>query len=358
MLIVLDPLRYKIHQLLILGKPNSFDLARIRYGTKKDILELVKHYNSATLLACERNYIYIDLSPFDRLGLHTKILVDLLRKTKITPVILVMSEQLNNQLTKELNISDKIIICKFQPNGNKGCFSFVGKSSEEIVNLIKNEMKAYHWSLRSFRKDVAKQNLMRLLQETNCFDLPNASDLDHTIYYISGRYYRRMPNGMLVSLYINIKELGKKIENLSKIAYELLIELTEHFTRDDNPLEKFKIIITPSNTALYIASVLQMITGKKVIPIDRLGPIPRIECQRKKLWELLYKQNIILFEEIMATGNEVDRAILFLEHMEVKIVKIIALYNLEVGKPMLPKIGQFTTMCNPKKELDYVYRSE
>ena len=66
----------------------------------------------------------------------------------------------------------------------------------------------------------------------------------------------------------------------------------------------------------------------------------------------------MLLEEVVATGSEVDRAILYLNEIGANIVKIISIYNLEVGKPLLINPNHITSLCKPKEELRYVYRSK
>ena len=62
-----------------------------------------------------------------------------------------------------------------------------------------------------------------------------------------------------------------------------------------------------------IGSVIQSIIEKPLIAIDRMGPIPTTILQSKQLSVLLNNKKIILLEEVVATGNELDRTILFLK---------------------------------------------
>jgi hypothetical protein len=64
-----------------------------------------------------------------------------------------------------------------------------------------------------------------------------------------------------------------------------------------------------------------------------------------------------MIEEVIATGGEIDRAIIFLDSFKTEITKIIGLYNLDIAKPLLYKSSKVVSLCHPKKDLNYVYRS-
>ena len=70
---------------------------------------------------------------------------------------------------------------------------------------------------------------------------------------------------------------------------------------------------------------------------------------------------LITFADVDPTrGRSTCRGekIMFLNHMKADLIKIIAIYNLEVGKPLLLKEKHIESLCKPKEELKYVYRSQ
>ena len=358
-MIIIDPLRQKIQALLVEGQSNPLNQARQRYGTEDDIANLLYEYETQSHLVGARRFIFIDLTPFERIGRLSELVHKLSKISDPHPILLVMSESIISILKKEF-IQIPLLVALYS---EKACFiglEGVADINEELKNVIIRDLRSgiNAPELIQFRREVTERNLTQLLFHPNCLDIPQRDDTEKETVYIAGRYYRKMTNKMLVSSYLNLKEIGKDYNSLTILAYEIILEIMQCFRRDFDALGEFDLIVAPNNTALFLASCLQAILEKPIIAIDRLGPIPSLQLHSTKLERILSGKRVIVIEEEGAAGNEVDRTLMFLNHMKAELIKIIAIYNLEVGMPLLLKEGQMVSLCRPKKELKYVYRSQ
>lgn len=368
-MIVIDPLRQRIHNGLRNGEENILNNARGNYGNDNDVRELLELYSEARMniitsepsyVSDSRKYIFIDLTPFDRVGKIEKIITQLNESRDVRPVIMYMSPAVDSQI-KAIKTETPIICIAYSGIGNLiDITNGTSRLDNNLVIQVRRDIESLgiENNIVHFRRWIAQQRLTNMLIEGDGLYVPVKDQNSKTIIYTAGRYYKRMPNKMLVSSYIELKKLARNVEQLTEVAYEVILELACHFRRDIDAFDEFDVIVVPNNTALFIASAIQAILEKEVIPIDRLGPVPRLPRQRQKIKKMLGGKKCVVLEEVVATGNELDRTVLFLSDMDVEVQKIIAIYNLEVGKAMIPEAGKLISLCSPKKEINYVYRSD
>jgi len=358
-LILVDPLLIKIEQLLHDGQPYPLNQARQHYGTQRDIEELLQRLEVQVGVVSPQDHYYVDLTPFERVGRLPELVNTLRSKPGQRPVMLVMSRQIIENLRLALG-GIPITVALFGETGE--LFRIEGGSKEDagFQRKVAAELASFdrYPEYPAFRRRAADEHLTNLLYETDCLDVPLPSDPDETRRYIDPRYYRVMPNNMLVSSYVNLKKVGRDKRALIKLAYEVVLELIGYFRRDRDPLQGFDYLVSPNNTALFLAALVQAILEKPVIAIDRLGPIPSLQLQSAKLRGLLGEKKVTVIEHVVATGSEVDRTLMFLNNLRANVRSIVAVYDLEVGKPMLAKPGQLVSLCRPKSAIDYVYRSQ
>lgn len=364
---MLDPLKYRLLDLLHEGEVRPFHSARQGYGTAADIDIFIQKYTEYEemfrlkklgYLSDEKRYAFIDLTPFERIG-ELEYLVQKLEEFKeLKPVLLVMSKFLLLRiLAKFPNLT--LLIAYYDTSGNfVEFFPTDALVPNYLYSQIINDVKQSETqqTLRALRRRFASQQLFNVLLHNNGLVLPS-SNLPHKVVQFGGRLFFEMANKMLVSSFLSIKDICQDYTSLLDIAYETLVEITDHFTREEEPLGSFDYLVCANNTSLIIGSLLQMILNKQVIAIDRLGPIPRLPKQKDQLSEKLQRKRVIIIEEVVSTGGEVDRTVLFLASLGAEIKKIIATYNLNVGRAMLPGANQLVSLCQPKEELGYVYRS-
>lgn len=357
---IIEPLKYKILELLTKGKVGPLNYARLRCGTELDIRKILDIYSG--IKNNKHPYTFIDLVPFERFG-HISQLISRLNSFKnIRPILLVMGDGLLNQILAE-TYPCPILIAKFDESGDFLKFEGGSKGDKKIEKLALEHCIAKKEenisNLLNFRNIVSNDMLTQLLFEPGNLDIPNKNDEKSSRACISGKYYRVMENNMLVSCYLNVKEIGKDYSTIHSIAYEIIVFILEYFRRDIDLYNRVDALVTTNNTSLIFASCVQAILGKPVVAIDKLGPIPSLNLHRRKLRNMLQDKNVILIEEVIATGSEIDRAIFFLKSMNIsKIIKIISVYNLEVGTPRLVSPEQIISLCKPKEKLNYVYRSK
>ncbi len=362
-MIIIDPLRQKIETLLIEGQSNPLNQARQKFGTEEDIEVLIREFEVQMKNTGSERYICIDLTPFERVGRLDKLVNKLAPVKDPIPILMVMSESIVSSLKMEFD-EIPITVAVFSNDGNfagiEGNTSIDNEIRQDLIHGLMNGLKSPN--LEYLRREVSDKNLTQLLFNPYCLDIPHRNDLekksDKESVYIGGRYYRVMTNNMLVSCYLNLKQIGSDYKSLTLLAYEVLLDLMNYFRRDVDALSDFDLLVVPNNTALFLASCIQAIIEKPIITIDKLGPIPSLQLPSTKLERLLSGKRVIVIEEVVAAGNEVDRTLMFLNHMKANLIKIIAVYNLEVGKPLLLKENQMVSLCKPKEELKYVYRSK
>ena len=374
---VIDPLRKRISNVLEEGINSPLIDAREKFGTKRDILDLQNSITELTQEPSERNYFFIDLTPFRRIIGVKEIVNALDNFPEIRPVILL------NQLVEDIEFihfleNTKIVLVVFDLYGDidsikessnfpsikdqvKKDFPDPNTLNNNLITEMRDSNKNFSSRLVLFRRLITEQRLTNLLCQPGFLDLPGPNDLTHDNKYISGGFYKKMENEMLVSCYINIKKMGD-YEILLNLSYEIVLHLFNCFTlskseEEDSDEIGFDYIITPSNSALFIASMVQLLTNIGIIAVDKLGPIPDLHQDTYHLLKQLSEKRVVIFQEVIATGSETDRTIMFLNQMNVTIIKIIALFNLEVGKVKLVNDNTFLSLCRPKEEIRYVYRS-
>jgi hypothetical protein len=211
--------------------------------------------------------------------------------------------------------------------------------------------------LINFRRIYANEHLKNLLYQNNGIEIPGENEKENPSVTISGRHYRQMPNKMLVSCYLNLKNVGYYPESLIEIAYEILLYEFGYFCSEVYSAKYIDFFITPNNMALFLGSTLQTITNIPIIPIDKLGPIPSLQLHSHKLRNILEGKRVNVLVEVISTGSEIDRVIMFLNHMNTSIDEVIGIYDLEAGTAMLVEENRIVSLCKPKGELNYVYRS-
>ncbi len=368
-MLVIDPLKVKIFSLLKEGHTRTLNSGLLHYGTQEDFLELQKEISNSLLNSCEnynlhyqpRNYFFTDFTPFFRLGddvVYDSLLNMLDSFSFPIPVLLIKSDAIYFEIRKKI-CSHNIPVVFFLSNGNIKEIINTDKH-KYLINDIKNDILSTNpgkiSDLISFRTWVANQSLTRILLLSKSLDIPHPNDKNTK--NISGSYYLEMQNNMLVTCYLNLKLFGVNPRFLMDAAYEIVLRILFYFTNEEYPLEEFDYILTTNNTALFLSSIIQAIIDKPLFIIDRMGPIPKIQYQSVFLEKKLGGKRVLLFEEVIATGSEVDRSILYLNFYNCSITNIIALYNLEVGTPRLTKKYNFFSLCTPRQELRYEYRSK
>lgn len=367
-MLIIDPLKLKIQELLINGSFRPFQDANNGFITITDIEKIKAEFlNLKHETRDFRHFIYIDITPYQRFTNIDEFIIEFNKFQEIRPVLLINTflEKIINSLYPDNNCP--ICFLVFDKNRNL-ILEHYSTNENDTLNKVfikidfytkKTPKKSRCISYKEFRTEIANELLTRLLYKNGCIEIPAEFSNKTTIATLAGQYYFSMVNGMLVSCYLNLKKFGDDNSSLVDIAYEVIMELFDYFAeKKENPLDSFDLFVTANNTALFLSSTIQAILHKPIIPIDKLGPIPSLKIRSKSLKETIRKKRIILLEEVIATGSEVDRTVMFLNNAEAEVVKILGIYNLDIGKPLLANKIILTSLCRPKEEINYVYRSK
>jgi hypothetical protein len=372
-MLIIDPLKNRIIRFMKEGKANPKFQALGGFGSDEDINYIVTQLTTIKkekIFNCPRRYVLIDLTPpFERFTQERKLIDILNTFTVPRPILLVKDDAFFNWAnTQYQKLELPIIVAYFNSYGQLekvlGGTDFDSNFKQIIENdLSGKRIDGSKRDLSDLRKDYSQYSLYQLLNNTNSIELPkkkNESEDDPRFYSGFIRPYQVLKNNMMVSCYLNLKHFGQSIDYLLDVAYEIFLHIENYFIEGITTQKNFSYIITTNNTALFIASMLQAIyEDKRLIPIDKLGPIPSLRLNSDSLRSLLEDKNVILFEEVVGSGSEVDRGIMFLNHMHANINRIIALYDLQVGKSLLVNNTiPYYALCTPKEELKYEYRSK
>lgn len=377
---IIDPLKLKILDLISSGNPMPLSDSRGNYGTDVDIEMLLLEVRDFVKTKEKQGFEFflIDFTPFSRIPIRedfvTKLFDGLKCFSRPKPILLFFEAAPLSQLRstiKNLGFNEPPIpICVFDKFGNFDRLLYDQSENKVLMRNLaswiqdrKTEAERAYGkknpnTLLSIRKTSSNINLLELILECDCVEMPNLNS--STINNKYGRLFKKMPNGMLVSSYINLKKLGSSIDSMMAIAYEGLIFLADGFLpKNDNEFD-FDAIVVPNHTSLFLCSILQTIVQKPIIALDRIGPVPSLRLRgAHQHSDYLQGKCVVIIEEVIATGNEVDRTLLYLAGIGIKQVKkVVAFFNLKVGQPYLIDEKDIISLCLPKDELKYVYRSE
>lgn len=360
---IVDALRIKIEFEMKRGVGNPLNISRNQYS-RPDFAPLTSEIEKAKV---QTSIFLIDLTPFVRIGAFDELLERLSNISDVSIGLLVCQDFANDERPSIENSTLPV----FE-------FDFSGKFREvhEKQGLADTSIKDYFQrvsreeasktTLRGIRKTVAQQNLENLLGKDGAVHYPEKPlPFVPVTVPIKGQSFQILPNGMLVSRYINFKQMGRDIPWLIRLAYEPVLEFMDYFLSErisdsDNKVPvngSVEFIVVPNQTALFVASMVQKITRKQVVVIDKLGPIPRLHAQEERLKNKLAGKDVAIFVEVTGTGSEIDRTIMFLNFLGARVKKIIALYDMEIGRPYLADGMEYVSLCKPKGLLEYVFTS-
>jgi hypothetical protein len=351
----IDPLKQKMHNLLESGRAIPLNHARMSYGSIADYERLADKIRSD---AGNKNVpVVIDLTPLERLGNGDA----LAEKLKPLAAEYLLTFLCNENAVLETTIKAGIQhLAQIIIYDSKGQFLRVDglQANKVAAETARNNLKA-DGNISATRQHIAHAKLLALLSPKGVIHAyPGCGLPRDDIVWLDGRWYLRMPNRMLVTCYLNMKEALKRPVNLTTISYEVVYALYNYFRREPPIIRPCDVIVVPSNIALLVGAAVQSFTEIPVCVIDKLGPIPSKHLAQTHASIPLRDKRICLLVEVSATGSELDRTILYLSSQKAQVQKVIVCYNLEVGRSMLTEHVEFTSLCCPKKDLGYVYRSD
>lgn len=350
-----DPLKQKVACLLREGAPRPLEHARLSFGSRNDYERLNREI--AQRGASSFRVPLIDFTPLTRLA-NTKLLTDALEEaSKSGAVVLQVREGPLVEQLRGSELRGRYGIAVYDSNGG-----FVGAEYSPARDELVDGLLALLREDQNYRKSrlrISNSMLLKLLHGSVTFPFPGQDIATEMLVDCDGRRYLRMPNGMLVSCFINIKKALSGSREMLEVAYEVVLQLLHEFLFGREESQSVDLLVVPNHSALAIAGAVQRIAGLSVCIVDKLGPTPRAVRSSDQLSIDPAGLSVALLVELSATGGEIDRSLLFLRSAGAVVREVIACWNLEVGKPLLVESeSDVVSLCTPKRELGYVYRSK
>jgi len=161
-----------------------------------------------------------------------------------------------------------------------------------------------------------------------------------------------LQDGTKANRWIDIKGLGRDPEKSFYIAYQIGYFLSKGYT--DVELKEIDGFIVANNNAVSLASLLSIFFAKPLFIIDKLGPSPRINPKWLiEIGHALEGKKLIIIEDVISTGREVDLLYFFLIYHRVEVKKIISIVDLNCAFPILPERSLVLSLCKPSINLKY-----
>ena len=272
-------------------------------------------------------------------------------------------------LEKNSNNQSKILLVDFYP------YSDLGSGRIEILkNRLGNKEIYFILRKRSFEEQLNKYNLSYLLfdenftlSDTNTNDLEINNYREFKLKYIEQKILQwikeatiksknneliTLQDGTKANMWIDIKSLLEDPEKSFYIAYQIGYLISKGYV--DLELKGIDGFIVANNNSLPIASLLSIFFEKTLFIVDKLGPSPRIIPKWLiEMRDKLEGKKVIVIEDVISTGREVDLLYFFLIYHRAEVKKIISVVDLLCARPVLLKQHVVLPLCRPSKSLKY-----
>ncbi len=348
---VIDPLRIKLPTLLKARHSQPIAAARASYGSPDDYVSLGRAISAQTPLLAPA---MVDFTPMERLG-RVEAVRAFLGALERPCTFLVLGDEVLTEI-KDAGLTETTQCAVFDSNGASLRFEPVA-TQHMGLSTVRNELLLKMNTLQRIRASAATMRLIGALGSDGVVYPYDPDHQAHQVEWYDGVPYLRMTNDMLVSCFIHLKRALRNADRLLDVAYEVALALNDYFVEAVPQNERPELLVVPNNTALFLASMVQLLTGIPVSVIDKLGPIPSRRLSVINTSVPVGARNVAVLVEVTATGGEVDRTIQYLSGAGASIVRLVSCYDLDVGTPMLRDKVPFVSLCKPKQALGYVYRS-
>ena len=210
---------------------------------------------------------------------------------------------------------------KLNKNSNKTDFDF--------------EIKDY----KNFKLKIIESRILRWIK-------------DATITPPENNKWITLQDGTKANKWIDIKGLVRDPEKSFYIAYQIGYFLSKGYT--DVELKETDGFIVANNNAVSVASLLSIFFAKPLFIIDKLGPSPRVNPKWLiEIGHALEGKKLIIIEDVISTGREVDLFYFFLIYHRVEVKKIFSIVDLNCAFPILPEQSLVVSLCKPSINLKY-----
>jgi len=291
-------------------------------------IELVKQLKNFNPIICTTTLDEEFFQEFERTINELNNISDISKKTILIDFVPFLDIGGTNQFKKiaELIKDKKILIVSnsiLAPSFNNNGIPTLVLDSE--LNIIKPPSQ----SEKDFGEVTNYFSLHQEYVEDVVFDLVEKSKRFPKGKYIS------LPDGSAVNMWFDVKKIIDNPRDLLFISYQLSYLLTRAYTKE---IDEDGFIVS-NNNAWALASMLSRILNKKIHIIDSLGPSPRVNSGwLQEIGRKINGSSLIIVEDLISTGREVDLLYFFLNYVGAKVKRVITLVNLERGEPIFKSI--------------------
>jgi hypothetical protein len=322
---IIEPLLHQIQGFITAGRGKCLADARTLFGTQADIEDVASRVRSAFTT---KRRVLVDFTPFVSLGTESRWrkLEDLAQEAPFYAVVR------KGAALERLKTLARIptVICDEQHN------------ISDVLAPKRKSVKALKASLigKNFL-DIHREWVHKELEEripTALCDPPQGST------------YHRLPDDTWANIWIDVKALLADPEEAFRAAYHMGHRLTRGYTES---LDEHGFVVG-NNTAYILAGFLQCIfDDKQLLMIDRLGPYPSLSRTRLIGLEKLGGRRFCMIEDVISLGREVDLIYLVLFLHNIKLERVMSMFDLEIGSPLLLGSTECVSLCKPRMKMKY-----
>ena len=298
--------------------------------------------------------LILDFTPFERIGKPQNIqrlLGELVGNRRVTFLATVGSVP---SLLKDAGLLLGSGLVLFNEHGER-----VGptkRNGDRVITnaLVVGDQRASAGSLQELHRLDAARRIADLARPY----VLQASQLDPRYRErASGRWFIRLPNGMLATHWIDTKRLFASPASLFEVSYEVARHLFNSFCRAGANSPDCDLIVATSNNSLVVAGAVHAITGIQLCVIDKIGPVPSQHLTAMNTSLDFRDRRVAMIVEVSSTGSEIDRTIQFLDNQKARIARVVCCFAWNAAQPRLCKPELLTHLWEPPQRLGYVYRS-
>lgn len=326
---LIEPLLIKLRSHIEVGERSPLDRALTLYGSDQDIQAMEQTVGE---VYSKNTLIVVDLSPILSLGTESR-LMRLEKLYKKTPYLILVKEGITlEQLPMALHKTIPLIICDE---------NYVVKKISLDKNLDRNlktkcrSIFKIGTNIKAFHANWVKIETQNIMRDALC-DPPEGR-----------RKYPLSFKGIWSKKWINMKKVLKDPEFTFFLSYQMAYLLSDAFSKR---LQEDCFVVS-NNIALVLTSYLQQIfDDKEIIIIDRIGIYPHLSEDmispffRNKVKGLTF----CMVEDVVSTCREVDLTYLLIWTSKGQVKRVVTLYDLEMGSPILFPRDNILSLCTPK----------
>jgi hypothetical protein len=173
---------------------------------------------------------------------------------------------------------------------------------------------------------------------------------------VDGRSYLVMPNGMLITHFVNMKAVFADPDFVEAIAQEVLTQACFGFAPETRTLWP-DAFVASSDQAYVVVSAMQQLLNRDCGVIHRIGLLPGRALTREITSVNVRGRRVCLVVDLSATGAEIEKSVTVLVQQGARIASIVCCVWLDCAQPKFLHELRFLPLARPRLRLGFVYRS-